>query len=253
MTLNYFHRNMTEGEYLYLEHDGKILLVDSKGNGPQIPIKGRINTIGEKGWLFRFPTISEVDKMGIKWDLKNKLVLDIGESSTIIIKGQPDIAWPEKWAWKDDAISDSSVHPAVREAIYRSIHRLVSKVVIQDDNNLILLAKVKRGHFTGCWTLPGGYLDHNEHPRIGAARETMEELGINVDINEHNTSVISQKIFSNEGISFVSFTYLVNINSNELKFDLKSDEIEEIIWLERDEAINSASSWFDIQAIEKLT
>ena len=45
----------------------------------------------------------------------------------------------------------------------------------------------------------------------------------------------------------------VNINSNELKFDLKSDEIEEIIWLERDEAINSASSWFDIQAIEKLT
>jgi len=29
-------------EYIYLEHDGKILLVDSKGNGPQLPKQGRI-------------------------------------------------------------------------------------------------------------------------------------------------------------------------------------------------------------------
>lgn len=244
---------MTEGAYLHLEHDGKILLVDTNGNGPQIPIKGRIKSIGEKGWVFRFPTISEVELMGITWELKSKSVLDIGESSTTVIKAQPEIPWPEKWAWKDDVISDSCIHPAVRESIYRSIHRLVSKVVIQDQNNLILLAKVKRGHFVGCWTLPGGYLDHNEHPRIGAARETMEELGIKVDINDNNTSIISQNIFTDEGISFVSFTYLVKVNSNKLEFTLKSDEIEEIKWFERSEAIKSARSWFDLQAIEKLT
>ena len=244
---------MTEGAYLHLEHDGKILLVDSNGNGPQIPIKGRIKSIGENGWVFRFPTISEVELMGITWELKSKSVLDIGESSTTRIKAQPEIPWPENWAWKDDVISDSCIHPAVRESIYRSIHRLVSKVVIQDQNNLILLAKVKRGHFIGCWTLPGGYLDHNEHPKVGAARETMEELGINVDINDNNTSIISQKIFTDEGISFVSFTYLVKINSNKLEFTLKSDEIEEIKWFERSEAIKSARSWFDLQAIEKLT
>ena len=209
---------MTEGAYLHLEHDGKILLVDTNGNGPQIPIKGRIKSIGEKRWVFRFPTISEVELMGITWELKSKSVLDIGESSTTVIKAQPEIPWPEKWAWKDDVISDSCIHPAVRESIYRSIHRLVSKVVIQDQNNLILLAKVKRGHFVGCWTLPGGYLDHNEHPRIGAARETMEELGIKVDINDNNTSIISQNIFTDEGISFVSFTYLVKVNSNKLEF-----------------------------------
>jgi len=30
-------------EYLYLEHDGKLLLVDNDGNGPEKPVMGRIN------------------------------------------------------------------------------------------------------------------------------------------------------------------------------------------------------------------
>ena len=244
---------MHQNTFIYLEHDGKLLLVDFEGNGPQIPVKGRINTIGEVGWSFRFPTLSEVEKLGIEWTQKGKFILDIGESSTTIIKGHPEISWPKNWAWKDDVISDSCIHPSVRESVYRSIHRLVSKVVIQNQENKLLLAKVKRGHFTGCWTLPGGYLDHDELPRIGAARETMEELGINIEITENNTSIVSQNIFSEEGVSFVSFTYLVKVNSNDLTFNLKSDEIEEISWFGREDAIKSASSWFDIQAIQELT
>ena len=38
-----------------------------------------------------------------------------------------------------------------------------------------------------------------------------------------------------------------------LKFNLKTDEIEEIFWFSRNEAIKSAMSWFDLQAIETLT
>ena len=239
--------------YLHLEHDGKLLLVDSNGKGPQIPVKGRLLSKEDTGWTFRLPTEYEVKKMNIEWELKGKYNLDIGDSSTIIIMGQPKIQWPENWAWKDDVISDSCVHPAARESVYRSIHRLVSKVVIQNQKEKVLLAKVKRGHFTGCWTLPGGYLDHNEDPTIGAIRETMEELGIEIEIDDTNTSIVSQKIFNDRGISFVSFTYLVKVDSNKLKFDLKTDEIEEIKWFDRSEAIKSASSWFDLQAIQKLT
>ena len=140
-----------------------------------------------------------------------------------------------------------------RESVYRSLHRLVSKVVIQDEEGRILMAKVKRGHFTGFWTLPGGYLDHDEHPYVGAARETLEEVGIKINIDSSNSSIISQKIFTEEGISFVSFTYLVKIHSNDLEFDLKIDEIEEIHWFTRENAMKSAMSWFDLQAIETLT
>ena len=122
---------MALGTFIHLEHDGKLLLVDSEGKGPQIPIKGGSLSKDENGWIFRLPTNSEVESMGIEWTLKGKYNLDIGDSSTTIIMGQPEISWPKNWAWKDDVISDSCVHPAARESVYRSIHRLVSKVVIE--------------------------------------------------------------------------------------------------------------------------
>ena len=30
------------------------------------------------------------------------------------------------------------------------------------------MGKIERGHFVGHWTLPGGYMDHDEHPAVGA-------------------------------------------------------------------------------------
>ena len=65
--------------------------------------------------------------------------------------------------------------------------------------------------------------------------------------------MISQNIFTDEGISFVSFTYLVELNDSKLAFDLKKDEIEEVGWFPRSEALIQAVSWFDITAIEKLS
>ena len=41
---------------VYLEHDGKVLLVDQQGNGPQKPIKGRV----ANSEILRFPTNEEV-------------------------------------------------------------------------------------------------------------------------------------------------------------------------------------------------
>ena len=36
---------------LYLEHDGKVLLVDSDGEGPKLPVMNRAGST-----LYRFPT-----------------------------------------------------------------------------------------------------------------------------------------------------------------------------------------------------
>ena len=46
---------------LYLEHDGKVLLVDLDGNGPQDTVMGRVGEI-----LLRLPTVGEVQSMGIQ-------------------------------------------------------------------------------------------------------------------------------------------------------------------------------------------
>ena len=45
-------------DVFYLEHDGKVLLVDHSGNGPKLPEKNRTG-ITE----YRFPTKSEIERM----------------------------------------------------------------------------------------------------------------------------------------------------------------------------------------------
>ena len=230
---------------VYLEHDGKVLLVDQQGNGPLKPIKGRVSNQE----ILRFPTIEEVANQEIEYESKMTIRIVFGNQVIKVIKAYPKISWPKDWAWKDSVISDNSVHPVVRESIYRSIHRLVSKVIIRNDSNQILLAKVKRGHFTGFWTLPGGYMDHDEHPSIGCVRETMEELGIDIKLNDIKP-VITQKIFNDEGISFVSFTYQATWNGDINQLTLQTEEIEEASWFSPDDALENAVSFFDSQALQ---
>ena len=227
---------------LYLEHDGKVLLVDSNGNGPQKPIMN--NTGNTK---FRFPTESEVTAMGIQWDVKNKFNILGFEVS----KAHPEVEWPEHWAWKDECISDDAVHPIAREAIYRSIHRLVSKVMVLNSHGEVLMGKIERGHFVGHWTLPGGYMDHDEHPAVGCVRETLEEMGIEIELND-DAPIITQRIFTNEGISFVSFTYQANWDGDDSQIKLKENEISQFEWLSPAEAISRAVSGFDVAALRHL-
>ncbi len=262
--------------FIHLEHDGKLLLVDKDGIGPQIPVKGRTTCDSEDGWLLRLPTVSEAKSIGLEWDEKGTTRVEFGGFTHHVIRACPRIDWPKHWAWKDSIISDSAVHPTAREMVYRSIHRLIAKVIMQNAEGKLLMAKVQRGFFVGQWTLPGGYLDHNEHPRIGAAREILEELGIIITIpdplgesgniapstpatepcagslGEDSWSVVSQNIFDSIGVSFVSITYKITVNSNELVFTLKEDEIAEIAWFTKEEALDNAVSWFDISAIERL-
>ena len=61
-------RGVVATEYLHLEHDGKILLVDKFGNGPQIPVRGR--EFCPDGSIFRLPSPEEARALGIKWEVK---------------------------------------------------------------------------------------------------------------------------------------------------------------------------------------
>lgn len=234
-------------QVIHLEHDGKVLLVDEEGNGPLKPVQGR-NDVGPK---LRFPTLGEVESLGIPVQQKGVTVLRFGEDSFEVLKGYPKIDWPKNWAWKDNCIADNCVHPVAREAIYRSLHRLVSKVMVQNSNGDVLMAKVERGHFHGFWTLPGGYMDHDEHPAIGCVRETLEELGLDI-ILEPTEPVVTQNIFNDEGISFVSFTYKSSWDGNLSDLKLQTEEISEAKWFSPHEAHSQAVSYFDKQALRSI-
>jgi len=238
---------MHPAEVVHLEHDGKVLLVDENGMGPQIPIQGRQDESAQ----LRLPTSEEIEQMGIEWNFIRETRIVFGTLVYRVIKGYPNIDWPKNWAWKDEMIADNSVHPVAREAIYRSIHRLVSKVMICNDAGEVLLGKVERGHFRGFWTLPGGYMDHDEHPSIGCVRETLEEIGLTI-VLEQDEPLITQKIFTDEGISFVSFTYRSQWNGDISNLNLQTEEISEVKWFSPDNARAVAVSYFDKEALRTL-
>ena len=250
------------GEYVYLESDGKLLLVHNNGVGPAIPQSGRIE-VSRKSEGIRLPTRIEVESFDIQWEVIRTNKFRLGQEDHIVIHGKPLIDWPGEWAWKDSVISDNAVHPVARESVYRTIHRVVSKVVILNNKNQVLMAKVSRGFFTGCWTLPGGYVDYGEHPREAAIREAMEELGIKIEIDdpkgetgpphgEGEGAYIREEIFNEDGINWISFTYKCRGDFEGAEIIPKDDEIEEARWFSVSDAISIAVSIFDIEALERL-
>ena len=234
-------------EVVYLEHDGKLLLVNESGKGPQPCVMGRKDTSNG----LRFPTKEEIDDMNIEWEVERTTDINFDQSKFKVIHGMPYIDWPSHWTWKDEVISDNAVHPIAREAVYRSIHRLVSKVIIQNNRNEVLMAKVERGFFKGYWSLPGGYMNHSEEPSQGCVRETHEELGISVKVDDRKP-VITQRSFHRDGISFMSFTYFSKWNGEISELKLKEGEIAEAKWFSITEALTNAVSEFDHIAIESI-
>ena len=113
------------------------------------------------------------------------------------------------------------------------------------------MAKVERGHFHGFWTLPGGYMDHDEHPATGCVRETLEELGLDIVLTDAEP-VITQRIFNDEGISFVSFTYKSSWDGSLDELTLLEEEISEAAWFEPKIAHEQAVSHFDREALRTL-
>ncbi|MEE2624634.1 MAG: NUDIX hydrolase [Candidatus Thermoplasmatota archaeon] len=249
-------------EHIHLEHDGKLLLVDINGNGPAIPKKGRTEW-GGSAFTIRLPTPDEAKSMGLRWKERRVNKFRLGVHDHTVIVATPDITWPEHWAWKDAVISDSAVDPVARESVYRTLHRVVSKVVITNPEGMILMAKVTRGFFTGCWTLPGGFVDYGEHPRRGAEREALEELGIVISIADpkgesgepvagDDGALIQEAIFQQDGINWISFTYRCSADIPAEEIVPKDDEIEEARWFSPKEALNIAVSLFDIEAIQRV-
>ena len=78
-------------QVIHLEHDGKVLLVDDEGNGPMKPVQGR----NGGGPNLRFPTLSEVESLGLPVQQKGTTVLRFGEDSYEVLKGYPKIDWKE--------------------------------------------------------------------------------------------------------------------------------------------------------------
>ncbi|MFC7098417.1 NUDIX hydrolase [Halobaculum marinum] len=69
--------------------------------------------------------------------------------------------------------------PTCDRVVWRN-SKPVASVVVRDGDRVLLGRRDVDPH-RGLWGVPGGNLEHDEHPATGAARELREETGVRVD------------------------------------------------------------------------
>lgn len=89
----------------------------------------------------------------------------------------------------------------------------------------ILLVQQGRGPSAGCWTLPGGRLDAGETLARAAIRETLEETGLEVEIDGF-VGVYSYT--GNSGRPLARFCFSASIVGGRPRFDGR--EIRDLRW-----------------------
>ncbi len=139
---------------------------------------------------------------------------------------------PEEWYHRDDLFDRDDVDGLVKRAIYATMIRCVSEVVLSKGAR-VLMVKAVRGFSKGYWNLPGGFMDYGEGPEEGVVREAEEETGVRVvldgPLNVYTSGFPGKPSFT------LGFVYKGHVTSE--AFHVKPDEIERADWFTVDKAL----------------
>ncbi|HMB24992.1 MAG: nucleotide triphosphate diphosphatase NUDT15 [Chloroflexota bacterium] len=97
-------------------------------------------------------------------------------------------------------------------------------IITKDDK--VLLIKRKGPHGKGTWSTPGGHLDFGETPEQCAARETKEEVGL--DVANIRFRALTNDIFEATGKHYI--TIWMDAGSTGEPFIAAEREVSEIGW-----------------------
>ena len=100
---------------------------------------------------------------------------------------------------------------------------LLSGCVIIEDGKLLVIWKIKHGHYE----LPGGKVDQGESWEETALRETKEELGCDIEILKY----LGYKDFHIEEKDFRSHNYLAKIKEGQEPCVMEPDKFRDVLWL----------------------
>src|SRR6059036_1699375 len=195
-------------DHLFVETDGQVYLVHDHG-------KLRFPRVGEK---LPFPT-------------EPNGVMDFGADRVLRQKPRLDYH-PEEWLGRDAIFERTDVDPLVKRAIYTTMIRCVSEVILSNGPR-VLMVKAVRGFSKGYWNVPGGFMDYGESPEVGVEREAEEEIGVDIVLDGLLNVYVSG--FPGKPAYTLGFVYKGHLDSE--AFRLKPDEIEDAAWFTVDKAL----------------
>ena len=195
-------------EHVFVETDGQVFLVRDRGR-------------------FRFPRIDEA----IPFATEPNGVMDFGGDR--VLRKTPVLDYhPEEWMGRDAVFDRADVDSLVKRAIYTTMIRCVSEVVLSKGSR-VLMVKAVRGFSKGYWNIPGGFMDYGEGPEAGVEREAEEEIGVDVVLDGLLNIYVAG--FPGKPAYTLGFVYKGHVTSE--RFRLKADEIEETAWFTVDKGL----------------
>ena len=119
-------------------------------------------------------------------------------------------------------------------------------IVNEDGKMLIQQRSLKDDNKPGSWAITGGAVDAGENSLSASIRETFEELGIR--INKDNFIYIGTERRTRKFFEY----YFVQINTNEVEFNLDYNEVEQIKWITLDEYEKNISNAINFQMFKNF-
>src|SRR5438876_10564647 len=195
-------------DHVFVETDGQVYLVRDRGT-------------------LRFPRADEK----LPFPTEPNGVMDFGTDRVLRHKPRLD-HHPEEWLGRDAILERIDVDPLVKRAIYTTMIRCVSEVILSNGPR-VPMVKATRGFSKGYWNVPGGFMDYGESPEVGVEREAEEEIGVDIVLDGLLNVYVSG--FPGKPAYTLGFVYKGHIASE--AFRLKPDEIEDAAWFTVDKAL----------------
>ena len=104
--------------------------------------------------------------------------------------------------------------------------KVAAAVLVEQDERVLLVRRANEP-FRGLWTLPAGFINGGEDPAEAAARECLEETGLNVRVTRV-LDIISGREHT-RGADFI-IVYRAEVIDGELKPD---DDVDAVEWFGR--------------------
>src|SRR5690348_17774749 len=117
------------------------------------------------------------------------------------------------------------------------LRRIAAYAVCVDRSDILLVRASARSGTPGVWSLPGGAVDHGEHPYDTVVRETAAETGLSVAVVRLRDVLADMRALPGRGVTIHTdrLLYEVSVRGGALR-DRVGQPTDLARWLTREEA-----------------